>query len=149
MLHCRFFGSFFRENALTRPARIRSGSVFRLVADRNQSLFLSTSIPNPASVRPEGSQVQVQHSDPNATLCMPGCPPRHVCVAERRLLLTYLLTKDHRSRNLLQSGPPLSPESDVHGHQTSPRSRISASSFRVRFIIHGTLHHSWHASSCT
>ena len=23
---------------------------------------------------------------------MPGCPPRHVCVAERRLLLTYLLT---------------------------------------------------------
>ena len=29
---------------------------------------------------------------PNATLCMPGCPPRHVCVAERRSLLTYLLT---------------------------------------------------------
>ena len=31
---------------------------------------------------------------PTATLCMPGCPPRHVCVAERRLLpylLTYLL----------------------------------------------------------
>ena len=24
-------------------------------------------------------------------LCMPGCTPRHVCVAERRLLLTYLL----------------------------------------------------------
>ena len=23
---------------------------------------------------------------------MPGCPPRHVCVAERRSLLTYLLT---------------------------------------------------------
>ena len=31
---------------------------------------------------------------PNATLCMPGCPPRHVCVAERRsLLTTYLLTR--------------------------------------------------------
>ena len=29
---------------------------------------------------------------PTATLCMPGCPPRHVCVAERRSLLTYLLT---------------------------------------------------------
>ena len=29
---------------------------------------------------------------PTATLCMPGCPPRHVCVAERRsLLLTYYL----------------------------------------------------------
>ena len=30
---------------------------------------------------------------PTATLCMPGCPPRprHVCAAERRLLLTYLL----------------------------------------------------------
>ena len=29
---------------------------------------------------------------PNAALCMPGCPPRHACVAERRSLLTYLLT---------------------------------------------------------
>ena len=29
---------------------------------------------------------------PTATLCMPGFPPRHVCVAERRVLLTYLLT---------------------------------------------------------
>jgi hypothetical protein len=28
---------------------------------------------------------------PTATLCMPGFPPRHVCVAERRVLLTYLL----------------------------------------------------------
>ena len=29
---------------------------------------------------------------PTATLCMPGFPPRHVRVAERRVLLTYLLT---------------------------------------------------------
>ena len=27
------------------------------------------------------------------TLCMPGYPPRHVCAADRRFLLTYLLTK--------------------------------------------------------
>ena len=33
---------------------------------------------------------------PNAALCMPGCPPRHVCVAERRSLLTYLLTRKAR-----------------------------------------------------
>ena len=33
-------------------------------------------------------QLQVQHSDTTATLCMPGYPPRHVCAADRRFLLT-------------------------------------------------------------
>ena len=36
-------------------------------------------------------QLQVLHSDTTATLCMPGYPPRHVCAAEWRFLLTYLL----------------------------------------------------------
>ena len=35
---------------------------------------------------------QPLHSDSPHTLCMPGYPPRHVCAADRRFLLTYLLT---------------------------------------------------------
>ena len=47
---------------------------------------------------------------PTATLCMPGCPPRHVCAAERRLLLTYLLT--HAPAQLRHRHPTLRPAPD-------------------------------------
>ena len=43
---------------------------------------------------------------PNATLCMPGCPPRHVCVAERRSLLTYLLTVQNGTASPGRGGGP-------------------------------------------
>ena len=40
--------------------------------------------------RPSGKKPL--HSDSPHTLSMPGYPPRHVCAADRRVLLTYLLT---------------------------------------------------------
>ena len=41
---------------------------------------------------------------------MPGCTPRHVCVAERRLLLTYLL-KPGIPLAVLDERPPQNPPS--------------------------------------
>ena len=39
-----------------------------------------------------GARLIAPDCPPTATLDMPGCPPRHVCAAERRVLLTYILT---------------------------------------------------------
>ena len=46
-----------------------------------------------------------------ATLCMPGYPPRHVCAADRRFLLTYLNTTGSRPScaALTPSRAPLNP----------------------------------------
>ena len=55
---------------------------------------------------------------------MPGCPPRHVCVAERRLLLTYLRTPrcDHGHPHLgsRSSLTPIASRSSLRSFQCQP-----------------------------
>ena len=59
-----------------------------------------------SNARRNSSTMNKHCQDPTATLCMGlGAPARHVCAAERRLLLTYLLRQDPRR---IRSSPCLS-----------------------------------------
>ena len=54
---------------------------------------------------------------------MPGCPPRHVCVAERRLLLTYLRTPrcdGHPHLGSRSSLTPIVSRSSLRSFQCQP-----------------------------